>query len=43
MNFNSFTNSDNAIYSASVVDRTTLLIPLFLQAMGTPQKDTKQP
>ena len=37
MNFNSFTTSDNAMHSASVEDRTTLLIPLLLQAMGTPQ------
>ena len=39
--FNSFTCSDNAMYSASVVDRTTILIALYLQAMGTPQKYTK--
>ena len=38
MNFNSFTTSDSAMYSASVVDNTTLFIPLLLQAIGIPQK-----
>ena len=38
MNYNSFTTSESAIYSASVVDSTTLFIPLLLQAIGTPQK-----
>ena len=37
MNFNSFTTSDSAMYSASVVDNTTLFIPLLLQAIGIPQ------
>ena len=30
--------SESAIYSASVVDSTTLFIPLLLQAIGIPQK-----
>ena len=38
MNFSSFTTSDNAMYSASVVDNTTLFVPLLLQAIGIPQK-----
>ena len=38
MNFNSFTTSESAMYSASVVDSTTLFIPLLLQAIGIPQK-----
>ena len=38
MNFNCFTTSDNATYYASVVDSTTLFIPLLLQAIGIPQK-----
>ena len=38
MNLNSFTTSDSAMYSASVVDITTLFIPLLLQAIGIPQK-----
>ena len=40
MNFNSFTLSESAMYSASVVDSrsTTLFIPLLLQAIGIPQK-----
>ena len=38
MNYNSFTTSDSAMYSASVADNTTLLIPLLLQAIGIPQK-----
>ena len=38
MNFNSFTTSEGAMYSASVVDSTTLFIPLLLQAIGIPQK-----
>ena len=38
MNFSSFTTSDSAMYSASVVDRTTLFIPLLLHAIGIPQK-----
>ena len=37
MNFSSFTTSDKAIYSASVVDSATLFIPLLLQA--TPQQN----
>ena len=38
MNFNSFTTSDIAIYSASVVDSKTLFFPLLLQAIGIQQK-----
>ena len=38
MNFSSFTTSDSAMYSASVVDSTTLFIPLLRQAVGIPQK-----
>ena len=38
MNFNYFTTSDSTMYSASVVDNTTLFIPLLLQAIGIPQK-----
>ena len=38
MNFNSFTTSESAMYSASVVDNTILFIPLLLQAIGIPQK-----
>ena len=38
MNFISFTTSDSAMYSVSVVDSTTLFIPLLCQAMGIPQK-----
>ena len=38
MNFSSFTTSDSAMYSASVVDITTLFIPLLCRAMGIPQK-----
>ena len=38
MNFYSFTTSEIAMYSASVVDSTTLFIPLILQAIGIPQK-----
>ena len=38
MNFYSFTTSDSAMYSASVVDNTTRFIPLLLQAIGIPQK-----
>ena len=38
MKFNSFTTSESAIYSASVVDNTTLFISLLLQAIGIPQK-----
>ena len=38
MNLNSFTTSDNAMYSASVIDSTTLFIPLLLHAIGIPQK-----
>ena len=38
MNFSSLTTSESAIYSASVVDSTTLFIPLLLQAIGNPQK-----
>ena len=38
MNFNSFTTSDSAMYLVSVVDSTTLFIPLLLQAIGIPQK-----
>ena len=38
MNFNSFTTSESAIYSASVVDYTMLFIPFLLQAIGIPQK-----
>ena len=34
MNFNSFTTSESAMYSASVFDSTTLFIPLLLQAIG---------
>ena len=43
MNFNSFTTSDNVMYSASVVDNTTLFIPLLLQAIGIPQKYMMDP
>ena len=38
MNYNSFTTSESAMYSASVVDSTTLFIPLLLQAVGIQQK-----
>ena len=38
MNFYSFTTSDNAMYSASVVESTTFFISLLLQAIGIPQK-----
>ena len=38
MNFNYFTTSDSAMNSASVLDSTTLFIPLLLQAIGIPQK-----
>ena len=37
MHFNSFTTSDNAMYSASVVDSTTHFIPFLLHAIGIPQ------
>ena len=37
MNFNSFTTSDSAMYSASVVDNTTHFIHLLIQAIGIPQ------
>ena len=43
MNFNSFTTSESAIYSASTVDSTTLFIPLVLQAIGIPQKYIRYP
>ena len=36
----SFTTSESAIYSASLVDSTTLFIPVLLQAIGIPQKYT---
>ena len=38
MNFNSFTTSESAMYSVSVVDSTTLFDPLLLQAIGIPLK-----
>ena len=43
MNLISFTTSDNAMYSASVVDNTTLLMPLLFHAIGNPQKYMKYP
>ena len=38
MIFSSFTTSDSAMYSASVLDSTTLFIPLLRQGNGIPQK-----
>ena len=38
MNFYSLTTSERTRYSASVVDNTTLFIPLLLQAIGILQK-----
>ena len=41
--FISFTTSDNAMYSASVLDNTTLVIPLLFHTIDIPQKYTKYP
>ena len=43
MNLISFTTSDNAMYSASVVDSTTVLMPSLFHAIGIPQKYIKYP
>ena len=42
-NLISFTTSDTATYSASVVDKTTLFILFLFHAIGTPQKNTIYP
>ena len=39
----SFTTSDTTTYSASVVDKITLFIPLLFHAIGTPQKNAMYP